>query len=138
MKKIFVGMMALLMLCACGSGKKETQTVCKGTIEDVETTMTLGFDGDEKLKNMEMLMSIDLGSAEVAELAKSSFEAQKDEMLKSFGGAGDITATVNGTAIDLTIVIDVDKASENQLGVDFDTTKDEIIKSIESDGFTCK
>lgn len=138
MKKLLTGTLALMLLCGCG-GSKQTTTVCKGNVEGQEMETKLTFDDDD-LTFVEILTSVEAGSAENAKNFKSIVEAQKDELLADLGDGSDVVFDVNDTKVEMTIKIDVSKAKEDVDidDLDFSGTKAEIIQAMEEEGLTCQ
>ena len=140
MKKIILAALSVFMLCACSGGKKGSQSVCKGTIDGQDMEIILDFDGDDQLTKMQMNMSVDAGTPEVAQVAMSVFEEQQDQLLDEFGGKGNIAFSLDGAVINMVLTLDLAELTEEEKAdiLDENTTKTAIISQLVDEGCTCK
>lgn len=137
MKKLWIIGLTVLTLCGCST--KNSQTVCKGKINGQDAEVHLDFDGED-LTNVAILFSVEAGSEDGAEMAKTVLEGQKETLLAQLGDGSDMTCTVNGTKVDMEITIDVVKAGENLNydNLNFSGVKEEVIQAMEDSGLTCQ
>ena len=141
MKKMVGLALAALMLvgCSSGGGGGSAETVkCSGTMQGLDATVNLEFDGDEKLTGLEMIMSMDMGNEEGA----SQLEGQESYFAEALGvDESTVDIKADGSEIEITIDMNRSQMQDSDLfgDVDLDASKEEMIKSMEDDaGLTCQ
>ena len=132
MKKLLTSVLALLMLVGCGGNKdaapEKSTTVCKGVVDGENMEATLDFEGDD-LKKLVIKVLVDAGSEDLAKQTLPLLEAQKETFVAQF---------VEGSSVAVNVSFDVSAKPEFFQGVDFEGTKDDIVKELTSAGLTCK
>lgn len=140
MKKLLTSALALLMLVGCGSGDKapeKTTTVCKGVVDGQNMEASMDFEGDD-LKTLGIKVLVDTGSEDLAKQTLPLLEAQKETFAAQFGEGAEVSFAVEGAAVAVNVSLDVSAKPELLQGVDFEGTKDDIIKELTDAGLTCK
>lgn len=140
MKKLLGLALVALMLVGCSSngGGSASTVKCSGTMSGLDTTVNIEFDKDEKLAGLEMKLTYDAGSEDVA----SQFEGRKSDFASSMGLDEDVVSLkVDGSKVNITVDMDRKEMEDSTLfgNVNLDDSKENIVKSIEDDaGLTCK
>lgn len=141
MKKLLTSALALLMLVGCGGNNdaapEKSTTVCKGVVDGENMEATLDFEGDD-LKKLVIKVLVDAGSEDLAKQRLPLLEAQKETFVAQFGEGAEVSFAVEGSSVAVNVSFDVSAKPEFFQGVDFEGTKDDIVKELTSAGLTCK
>ncbi len=141
MKKLLTSVLALLMLVGCGGNKdaapEKSTTVCKGVVDGENMEATLDFEGDD-LKKLVIKVLVDAGSEDLAKQTLPLLEAQKETFVSQFGEGAEVSFAVEGSSVAVNVSFDVSAKPEFFKDVDFEGTKDDIVKELTNAGLTCK
>lgn len=141
MKKLLTSALALLMLVGCGGNNdaapEKSTTVCKGVVDGENMEATLDFEGDD-LKKLVIKVLVDAGSEDLAKQTLPLLEAQKETFVSQFGEGAEVSFAVEGSSVAVNVSFDVSAKPEFFKDVDFEGTKDDIVKELTNAGLTCK
>ena len=147
---LVVALVAVFSLTACGNSTKYDFT-CTGKMDGVDGTVS-GIVSDGKVTKLVMQETMEASSTEEAKAGVDTFNG----MSSLFAASGvSVKAKASGKKVVVDVEIDVAKAakaaeeSDDEDDEDFsmsfigdidlsNLTKDAIVKSFESQGFTCK
>ena len=140
-----VGVLALVLVLVSGCGAKEKVLTCTMTNEETgmksDQTMKVSFKDNKASKvNMTMKMTLDDEYASYLSSVKSMMDSEFEEFTSKTGVKYDSKTDKN--TININLELDVTKVSESDLkDMNFDNslgTYDEVKKSLEGSGYTCK
>lgn len=140
-----VGVLALVLVLVSGCGAKGKVLTCTMTNEETgmksDQTMKVSFKDNKASKvNMTMKMTLDDEYASYLSSVKSMMDSEFEEFTSKTGVKYDSKADKN--TININLELDVTKLSESDLkDMNFDNslgTYDEVKKSLEESGYTCK
>lgn len=128
-KYLMAGVLASLLLCCTGCGKKLT---CSGKMIGMDAKVITNFSGDKaKSVNMEFTVDLkDLGYDEDADVKEAAKEVEKT--FKDMDGYNNVKVTTKGSTI--TVKCDYEIDADDAEATSYDDTKE----SFEKAGLTCK
>ena len=142
MKKLFVvfSLVAVMFLTGCEKGSN-SEVVCTMKEESVGVTMDISFKLKFVSNNLdsakfEMDAKLDDSIKAYASTFVSSLESQFDNYESDYGVKVNTKETSDGAKIDFTMNQDTFKKLYGSSN--FKSSKEDVIKSLEADGYTCK
>lgn len=136
-KNIIIGLVVCLLLSGCGASKEKTLS-CTGEMEGMNTNVSIKFDkkGVFEDAKLEMVYKVEEEILKVMDIQKFS-DTIKSSMESEMDEASNMEVTNNGKdTINIKFNVGRDDFEET-MNVD-DETYDDVKKSLEDEGFTCK